>query len=30
MDGDEGQDQEVEGVVANGVQLFEHEYATQG
>lgn len=30
VDGDEGQDQEVEGVVANGVQQFEHEYATQG
>lgn len=29
-DGDEGQDQEVEGVVANGVQQSEHEYATQG
>lgn len=28
--GDGGQDQEVEGVVANGVQQFEHEYATQG
>lgn len=30
VDGDGGQDQEVEGVVANGVQQFEHEYATQG
>lgn len=30
VDGDEGQDQEVEVVVANGVQQFEHEYATQG
>lgn len=30
VDGDEGQDQEVEGVVANGVQQFEHEYVTQG
>lgn len=28
--GGEGQDQEVEGVVANGVQQFEHEYVTQG
>lgn len=31
MDGDEGgQDQEVEGVVANGVQQFENEYVAQG
>ncbi|EPY83900.1 SFRS protein kinase 2 [Camelus ferus] len=30
VDGDEGQAQEVEGVVANGVQQFENEYATQG
>lgn len=30
VDGDEGQGQEVEGVVANGVQQFEHEDATRG
>lgn len=30
VDGDEGQDQEVEGVVANGVQQFENEYVAQG
>lgn len=30
VDGDEGQDQEVEGVVVNGVQQFENEYATRG
>ena len=30
VDGDEGQGQEVEGVVANGVQQFENEYASQG
>lgn len=30
VDGDEGQGQEVEGVVANGVRQFENEYASQG
>lgn len=30
VDGDEGQDQEVEGVVVNGVQQFENAYVTQG
>lgn len=29
-DGDAGQDQEVEGVVVNGVQQFENECVTQG
>lgn len=28
--GDEGQDREVAGVVANGVQQFENECVTQG
>lgn len=30
VDGDEGQDQEVGVVVANGVQQFENEYVTRG
>lgn len=30
VDGDVGQDQEVEGVVVNGVQQFENECVTQG
>ena len=30
VEGDEGQDQEVEGAVANGVQQFENEYAIRG
>lgn len=30
VDGDEGQDQGVEGVVVNGVQQFENAYVTQG
>lgn len=30
VDGDEGQDQEVEGEVVNGVQQFENAYVTQG
>lgn len=29
VDGDAGQDQEVEVVAANGVQQFEREYVTQ-